>query len=53
MFPGTKIIVAIGPAGSDFSTDDGQTWKPVDGPGFDTFHFVKEKRLVGLRKKVR
>jgi len=43
--PGTKIIVAIGPAGSDFSTDDGQTWKPVDGPGFDTFSFVQGKTI--------
>ena len=41
--PGTKILVAIGPAGSDFSTDDGQTWNPVDGPGFDTFSFVPGK----------
>ncbi|HJX89129.1 MAG TPA: hypothetical protein VJ372_01465 [Pyrinomonadaceae bacterium] len=43
--PGTKILVAIGPAGSDFSTDDGQTWKPVDGPGFDTFSFVPGKTV--------
>jgi photosystem II stability/assembly factor-like uncharacterized protein len=41
--PGTKMLVAIGPAGSDFSTDDGQTWKPVEGPGFDTFSFVPRK----------
>lgn len=38
--PGTKTLIAIGPSGSDYSTDDGQTWKPVDGPGFDTFSFV-------------
>jgi len=43
--PGTKILVAIGPAGSDFSIDDGQTWKPVDGPGFDTFSFVPGKTI--------
>jgi len=41
--PGTKIVVAIGPAGSDFSTDDGQTWNAVEGPGFDTFSFVPGK----------
>jgi photosystem II stability/assembly factor-like uncharacterized protein len=43
--PGTKRLVAVGPAGSDFSTDDGQTWKPVDGPGFDTFSFVPGKTV--------
>ena len=41
--PGTKTLIAIGPAGGDYSTDDGQTWKPVDGPGFDTFSFVPGK----------
>jgi photosystem II stability/assembly factor-like uncharacterized protein len=41
--PGTKTIVAIGPSGGDYSTDDGQTWKPIDGPGFDTFSFVPRK----------
>ena len=41
--PGTKTLVAIGPAGGDYSTDDGRTWKPIDGPGFDTFSFVPRK----------
>ena len=41
--PGTKTLLAIGPAGGDYSTDDGQTWKPIDGPGFDTFSFVPGK----------
>lgn len=41
--PGTKTLVAIGPAGGDYSTDDGQTWKPIEGPGFDTFSFVPRK----------
>jgi photosystem II stability/assembly factor-like uncharacterized protein len=43
--PGSKTLVAIGPAGGDYSTDDGQTWKPIDGPGFDTFSFVRGKAI--------
>jgi photosystem II stability/assembly factor-like uncharacterized protein len=41
--PGTKTLVAVGPSGGDYSTDDGQTWKPIEGPGFDTFSFVPRK----------
>jgi len=41
--PGTQTLVAIGPSGGDYSTDDGLTWKPIDGPGFDTFSFVPRK----------
>jgi photosystem II stability/assembly factor-like uncharacterized protein len=43
--PGTKTLIAIGPAGGDYSIDDGQTWKPIEGPGFDTFSFVKKKAI--------
>jgi len=43
--PGTKTLVAIGPAGGDYSIDDGQTWKPIAGPGFDTFSFVPRKSI--------
>ena len=40
--PGTASTwIAIGPRGSDVSTDDGQTWSPITGPGFDTFSFVR------------
>ena len=38
--PGTQTLVALGPSGGDYSTDDGRTWRPIDGPGFDTFSFV-------------
>jgi photosystem II stability/assembly factor-like uncharacterized protein len=39
--PGTPATwIAIGPRGSDISTDDGRTWTPVEGPGFDTFSFA-------------
>jgi len=39
--PGTAAsFVAIGPQGTDLSTDDGHTWTRVDGPGFHTFSFA-------------
>jgi len=41
--PGTKTLVALGPSGGDYSTDDGQTWTAITGPGFDTFSFVPRK----------
>ena len=43
--PDTETLIAIGPSGGDYSTDDGQTWKPIDGPGFDTFSFVPGKSI--------
>lgn len=45
--PGTKTptIVAIGPSGADYSTDDGRTWKAIEGPGFDTFSFVRRQAV--------
>lgn len=43
--PGAKTptLVALGPSGGDFSLDDGQTWQPIEGPGFDTFSFIPHK----------
>ena len=44
--PGSKSsFVAIGPRGSDLSTDDGRTWTPIEGPGFDTFSFAPGKPI--------
>ena len=43
--PGTTTLVAIGPAGGDYSTDDGRTWSAIPGPGFDTFSFVRGQRF--------
>jgi photosystem II stability/assembly factor-like uncharacterized protein len=43
--PGTQTLVAIGPAGGDYSADDGRTWTPLTGPGFDTFSFVRGKAI--------
>lgn len=37
----TPALVAVGPAGADYSTDDGRTWTPLDGPGFDTLSFAR------------
>lgn len=36
-----SILVAVGPSGADYSTDDGHTWKQFEGPGFDTLSFVR------------
>jgi photosystem II stability/assembly factor-like uncharacterized protein len=45
--PGTKTptLIALGPSGGDYSLDDGRTWKPIDGPGFDTFSFAPGKQV--------
>lgn len=40
-----KALVAIGPTGGDISNDDGRTWKPIPGTGYDTFSFVKGKSV--------
>jgi photosystem II stability/assembly factor-like uncharacterized protein len=42
----TPSLVAVGPLGADLSTDDGRTWRRIDGPGFDAFSFVRG-RAVG------
>ena len=41
----TATLVALGPSGGDYSRDDGRTWKPIDGPGFDTFSFAPGKQI--------
>jgi photosystem II stability/assembly factor-like uncharacterized protein len=39
--PGTKgAYIAAGPSGIDWSSDDGRTWKPVPGAGFDTLSLL-------------
>ena len=44
--PGTeKSWIAVGPAGSDISEDDGLTWTPLEGPGFHTFSFAPGRKL--------
>jgi photosystem II stability/assembly factor-like uncharacterized protein len=39
-----RTIVATGPAGSDYSTDDGLSWKPIPGPGFHALTFAPGSR---------
>lgn len=39
----TPALVALGPSGGDYSLDDGQTWQPIEGRGFDTFSFIPRK----------
>ena len=41
----TPALVAIGPSGGDYSTDDGRTWKPIAGAAYDTLSFVKNKAV--------
>jgi photosystem II stability/assembly factor-like uncharacterized protein len=36
----TPSVVAVGPSGADHSVDDGRTWTPMPGPGFDTLSFA-------------
>jgi photosystem II stability/assembly factor-like uncharacterized protein len=43
--PGTKSVIAIGPAGSDYSNDGGKKWAPLSGPGFDTFSFARGQKF--------
>jgi photosystem II stability/assembly factor-like uncharacterized protein len=42
--PGT--LVAIGPSGADYSTDDGLTWTVLAGPGFDTLSFARGRPIA-------
>lgn len=45
--PGAKTptVVAIGPSGTDYSTDDGRTWKVLEGPGFDSLSFARDRAI--------
>src|SRR6266567_8303720 len=35
--PGTTMLLAIGPSGGDYSTDDGRTWTVMPGPNLRRF----------------
>jgi photosystem II stability/assembly factor-like uncharacterized protein len=44
--PSTKSTwLAIGPLGADVSDDDGRTWRPLPGAGFDAFSFAPGKQV--------
>lgn len=36
----TRTFVAVGPSGSDLSTDGGRTWRALPGPGFHAVAFA-------------
>ncbi|MDX6386185.1 MAG: hypothetical protein QOK48_3758 [Blastocatellia bacterium] len=43
-------LVAVGPTGTDYSDDDGRSWKRVEGPGFDTLSLARDRsrrQIVG------
>jgi len=46
--PGAKTgtLIAVGPSGADYSTDDGHTWKVMEGPGFDTLSFARGRPIA-------
>ena len=39
--PGMNVLVAVGPSGTDYSTDDGRSWIRLGAPGFDTLSFAR------------
>ncbi len=38
-------LVAVGPSGADYSTDNGRTWTVLTGPGFDTLSFAPARTV--------
>ena len=39
-------LVAVGPSGADYSTDDGHTWMALAGLGFDTLSFARGRPVA-------
>jgi photosystem II stability/assembly factor-like uncharacterized protein len=42
----TETIVAVGPSGSDYSSDGGKTWHAIEGPGFHTLSVARRSRIA-------
>lgn len=42
---GMKLWIAVGPSGSDMSTDDGRTWQPIEGAGYHAFSCARQSRV--------
>jgi photosystem II stability/assembly factor-like uncharacterized protein len=42
-----STLIAVGPSGADYSTDDGRTWKVLPGHGFDTLSFARRRARDG------
>jgi photosystem II stability/assembly factor-like uncharacterized protein len=47
--PGTdgRVVVAVGTSGSDYSTDGGETWTPIDTLAFNTVAFGRGSSSAG------
>ncbi|MDQ3997214.1 MAG: hypothetical protein M3303_09375 [Gemmatimonadota bacterium] len=47
--PGTdgRMLVAVGTSGSDYSTDGGETWTPVDTAAFNSVAFAAGRATAG------
>lgn len=47
--PGTngRVVVAVGTSGSDYSTDGGDSWMPIDTLGFNTVAFARTGSSAG------
>jgi photosystem II stability/assembly factor-like uncharacterized protein len=39
-------LIAVGPSGADWSSDEGRSWTPVAGNGFDTLSFAGRMRAA-------
>jgi photosystem II stability/assembly factor-like uncharacterized protein len=39
---GVRSLIALGPSGADWSSDDGRTWAPFPSHGFDTFSVARD-----------
>ena len=39
-----RSLVAVGPSGADWSSDDGRSWTPLAADGFDTLSFAARTR---------
>jgi photosystem II stability/assembly factor-like uncharacterized protein len=44
---GASMLVAVGPTGSDYSTDDGTTWRSFGAEGFHTASFTRAGGAAG------
>jgi photosystem II stability/assembly factor-like uncharacterized protein len=40
----TRSLIAVGPSGADWSSDEGRSWTPLAGDGFDTLSFAGPAR---------
>jgi photosystem II stability/assembly factor-like uncharacterized protein len=43
--PAQSVWIAVGPSGSDMSSDDGRTWRPIEGGGYHAFAFAPDARV--------